>query len=321
MRTAGRANARRRRAPCPYNAGANPSPMPSVHHSVEHYENFPVASWLMPARLRPAVVAIYRFARHADDLADEGELSEQTRLFGLKSLQDQIQSARSGGPVSDPFVADLVPHVQQHELPWSCFEDLLSAFAQDVRVHRYDSEAQVMDYCARSANPVGRLMLALTATHDPRARMESDAICSALQRINFLQDLAIDWPRGRLYLNREALTRHVLREQDIQEACQGGRSGAALRACIADEALRCRHLLAAGRLLPARIGGRFGLELRAIMAGGERILDQLAAASFDPILRRPRLRPIDTPALIWGMMRGVRFRLPDLPVPAQVPHA
>lgn len=290
--------------------------MTSVHHSVEHYENFPVASWLMPARLRPAVVSIYRFARHADDLADEGDLAPQARLQALTELTEQIQRARVSGPVSDPFVADLVGHVRAHNLPWSCFEDLLSAFAQDVCIQRYENEAQVMDYCSRSANPVGRLMLALVGAPVAAAQKESDAICSALQRINFLQDLAIDWPRGRLYLNRQALANHGVTEQEIDAACRSGRSGTALRACLADETLRCRHLLAAGRGLPARVAGRFGLELRAIMAGGERILDQLAASSFDPVLKRPRLRPIDTPALIWGMMRGVRFRLPELPVPA-----
>lgn len=295
--------------------------MTHAHHSVEHYENFPVASWLMPARLRPAVVAIYRFARHADDLADEGDLAAPLRLAGLASLQDQIQQAKAGARVTEPLVADLIAPVQAHGLSWSCFEDLLSAFAQDVRIQRYASEAQVMDYCARSANPVGRLMLELTGTSSTTTRQESDAICSALQRINFLQDLAIDWPRGRLYLNQQALDAHGVTEAMLDEACQRGRCDPALRACIADEALRCRHLLAAGRSLPSRVGGRFGLELRAIMAGGERILDQLAASSFDPVLRRPRLRPVDTPALIWGMMRGVRYRLPALTVPAQLPHA
>jgi len=305
----------------PYNGDRRQTPMTPVHHSVEHYENFPVASWLMPARLRPAVVAIYRFARHADDLADEGDLAPPDRLAALARLTDQVQRARTAAPVTDPVVAELVPHVRTHDLPWCCFEDLLSAFAQDVCIHRFANEAQVMDYCARSANPVGRLMLALTGTCTVPALSESDAICSALQRINFLQDLAIDWPRGRLYLNQEALAAHGIVEQDIGHACRNGRSGPALRACLADETLRCRHLLAAGRSLPARVGGRFGLELRAIMAGGERILDQLASTSFDPVLQRPRLRPIDTPALFWGMMRGVRSRLPNLPAPAHVPLA
>ena len=181
----------------PYNGDRRQTPMTPVHHSVEHYENFPVASWLMPARLRPAVVAIYRFARHADDLADEGDLAPPDRLAALARLTDQVQRARTAAPVTDPVVAELVPHVRTHDLPWSCFEDLLSAFAQDVCIHRFANEAQVMDYCARSANPVGRLMLALTGTCTVPALSESDAICSALQRINFLQDLAIDWPRGR----------------------------------------------------------------------------------------------------------------------------
>ncbi|MFZ9407583.1 MAG: squalene synthase HpnC [Burkholderiaceae bacterium] len=287
--------------------------MTSAHHSVEHYENFPVASWLMPAPLRPAVIAIYRFARHADDLADEGDAPAQDRLNALGQLQAQIERARLGSPVSDPWVDGLREPVRQFGLEWSCFEDLLSAFAQDVQVQRYESEAQIMDYCARSANPVGRLMLALSGACSGLAVRESDAICSALQRINFLQDLAIDWPRGRLYLPRALLARHGLDEMAVDQACRLGRCDERLRACIKEETLRCRHLLASGKKLPGRVGGRFGLELRAILSGGERILDQLAQHAHDPVLRRPKLARRDTPALIWGMMRGVRSRLPDLP--------
>lgn len=300
--------------PCRVMNGGLTSPaMRSAHHAVDHYENFPVASWLMPARLRPAVVAIYRFARHADDLADEGDATPEQRLSALSCLQEDLARARTGGTVREPTVAGLIAPVRQFGLPWSCFEDLLSAFAQDVRIDRYTTEAQIMDYCARSANPIGRLMLALSSVKDPLALGESDAICSALQRINFLQDLGIDWPRGRLYLTSEALWAQGLNESAVQQACQRGTCDERLRACIADEALRCRHLLAAGRALPGRAGGRFGLELRAILAGGERILDQLAEGGHDPIRQRPRLRGRDTPALIWGMMRGVRSRLLALP--------
>jgi squalene synthase HpnC len=300
----------------PYNAL-----VPAPHHAVDHYENFPVASWLMPARLRPAVVAIYRFARHADDLADEGSVSAQARHAALAGLQSQLLLARQDGPVDEPLVAALVAPMRAHALPWSCLEDLLSAFIQDIDVHRYDTREAVMDYCRRSANPVGRLVLALAGVSDASALSESDAICSALQRINFLQDLGIDWPRGRLYLPQTLLESHGLDESAIARACDRGRCDEALRTCIATEALDCRRLLASGRQLPRRVGGRMGLELRAILAGGELILDQLARQGHDPLWRRPRIRRVDAWALAWAMWRGVRVPRPphssdDLRAPA-----
>jgi squalene synthase HpnC len=285
----------------PYNAL-----VPAAHHAVDHYENFPVASWLMPARLRPAVVAIYRFARHADDLADEGDVTPEQRHAELARLREQLQRAEQGASVDDPRVQALIHPMHAHALPWHCLDDLLSAFIQDIDVHRYDTLAAVMDYCRRSANPVGRLILALAGLHDRQAEQESDAVCSALQRINFIQDLGIDWPRGRLYLPQETLHAHGLDESAVAQACQQGRCGTALKACIAHEAHACRELLAAGRSLPRRVGGRIGLELRAIVAGGERILDQLQQHGYDPIRRRPRLQRSDAWALAWGMMRGVR---------------
>jgi squalene synthase HpnC len=280
-------------------------------HGVEHYENFPVASWLMPARLRPAVVAIYRFARHADDLADEGDAPADERLHALAALHADIGRARAGAAPTAPTVAALVPHVQAHALDWSRFEALLDAFAQDVTTTRYADFAAVHDYCRRSADPVGHLVLALAGRLDEPNRMLSDRICTALQLINFLQDAAIDWQRGRLYLPLDGLARHGVGERDLADAAARRHAGPALRACIAAEAQRAGALLAGGSALPARVGGRLGWELRAIVAGGRRILDRLAAEGHDPFARRPALGARDAPALALAVLRLALGRAGD----------
>jgi squalene synthase HpnC len=286
-------------------------PVASPIHGVEHYENFPVASWLMPARLRPAVVAIYRFARHADDLADEGNASAAERLHALAALRADIGLARAGRDPAAPTVAALVPHVTEHVLDWSRFEALLDAFAQDVTTTRYADFAAVHDYCRRSADPVGHLVLALAGRLDEPNRMLSDRICTALQLINFLQDAAIDWGRGRLYLPLDGLARHGVAEHDLAEAAARGRAAPALRASIAAEAQRAGALLAAGAALPARVGGRLGWELRAIVAGGARILQRLAADGHDPFARRPALGARDAPALALAVLRLALRRAGD----------
>jgi squalene synthase HpnC len=228
------------------------------------------------------------------------------RRAALQALQHDLKRAQQGEGVDAPLISALVPVMQAHALPWSCLDDLLSAFIQDVDIRRYDTVESVMDYCRRSANPVGRLVLALAEVKDPVAFAESDAICSALQRINFLQDLAIDWPRGRLYLPRALLAAHGLDETALAQACGQGHCEGRLRACLAAEALACRELLFRGRALPRRVGGRMGLELRAIMAGGELILDRLAQGGHDPIRRRPRLQASDGLSFAWAMIRGIR---------------
>jgi squalene synthase HpnC len=272
-------------------------------HGVEHYENFPVASWLTPARMRPAVVAVYRFARHADDVADEGDAPAVDRLAALGALRDDIARARAGRAPSHPTVAALVPHVAAHGLDWGHFEALLSAFAQDVTVVRYADAASLADYCRRSADPVGRIVLRLAKRDDATSLGLSDRICSALQLINFLQDAAVDWRRGRLYLPADRMARHGATEDDLRAACDAGRASPALRATIADEAARAGAMLRSGAPLPARVGGRLGWELRAVVAGGARILAKLAAAGHDPFAARPRLGATDAPALAASVLR------------------
>ena len=290
--------------------------MASPLHGVEHYENFPVASWLMPARLRPAVIAIYRFARHADDIADEGDASDEARLTALGALEADIRLARAGHAPRSVWVAGLVPHVAAHQLDWSRFEALLSAFRQDVETRRYADFDALLDYCRRSADPVGQLILALSGHLTDQNRVLSDQICSALQLINFLQDAAIDWRRGRLYLPLESLARHGVTQADVDLAANRHQASQALRDCIKEEAQRAQAMLDRGAPLAARTGGRLGWELRAIVAGGQRILRKLAAGGHDPFARRPALERQDALPLALAIAR-----LALRPTPAPLPSS
>ena len=275
-----------------------PTPWPGA--SVDHYENFPVGSILVPARLRPAVAAIYRFARHADDVADEGDASAEQRLAELGRLQAALMSGDGGGIA---VVQALLPHIERHRLDRALFADLLSAFVQDVRVTRYAGFDTLLDYCRHSANPIGRLVLQLFGRLDAETGPLSDAICSALQLINFLQDLEIDWRRGRLYLPVADLAAAGIGEDQIAAAVAASRCEAALRQCIAFQAERALTMLQAGRPLVARVPFRLGLELRAIIAGGRQVLARLQQAEFDPVAHRPRLTMADAPAILVKMLR------------------
>lgn len=250
----------------------------------QHYENFPVGSWLVPQRLRPAFAAIYRFARYADDIADEGSDLPEQRLAELARMHAALD-----GKAAHPVVADLAPYIARHALEPAHLHDLLSAFEQDVRGRRYDSFAAVLDYCSRSANPVGALVLQLFGRDDSVNRRHSDAICSALQLINFIQDLAADWHRGRLYLALDELRQAGLAEHDVAAAVRAGRAPAALRALIASQSSRARQMLASGAPLLAAVPARLRWELRAVMAGAIRVLAKLERGGFDPIARRPVL--------------------------------
>lgn len=277
-----------------------PEPTPAAVSStgvltaIDHYENFPVASWLVPSRLRPAIAAIYRFARHADDIADEGDAPPPARLAALDALAADLHAEV---PIS-PVVAGLLPHRAEHRLPAEPFEALLSAFRQDVVKTRYASFDELTDYCRRSADPVGELVLRLFDAWNDDTAPRSSAICSALQLINFLQDAAIDWPRGRLYLPLDELAAAGLGEADIAVAVQNGYASPALKAFLSQQSARARALLESGASLVPRVPRRLGWELRAILAGGLRILDRLAANGHDPFAARPALGWRDAPALV-----------------------
>lgn len=263
--------------------------------SVGHYENFPVASRLVPARLRPAVVAIYRFARAADDLADEGDMPAAARVAALDAFDRQLDRIERGEPTTDaPFPA-LAIAIREHRLPLPPFHDLVSAFRQDVTVTRYADFDGVLDYCRRSANPVGRLLLALYGAQTPGNLAAADAVCTGLQLTNFWQDIAIDWQKDRVYLPQDDLLRFGVRETQIAEA----RVDAAWRALLEFEVARARSLLESGRPLVRALPWRLGLELSAVISGGLRILDRIDAVGGDVFARRPVLATRDWLVVAW----------------------
>jgi squalene synthase HpnC len=268
----------------------------------QHYENFPVASRLLPSALRPHIAAIYAFARIADDFADEGSRTDEARLALLDDWRARLHAAIQGATVDDGsdaaaiFVA-LGDTIRRFEIELPLFEDLLSAFRQDVTVKRYDTWAGVLDYCRRSANPIGRLVLRVAGYRSERVDGHSDAVCTALQLTNFWQDLAEDWRRGRLYLPREIVTAAGADERDLNRR----RISPEWRAALGDVAERTRALYAAGRPIAGDVGGRLRWELRATWLGGMRILDRLDAGGFDVFHARPAIGWRDAVPIAWGV--------------------
>lgn len=269
--------------------------------SVDHYENFPVASVLLPARLRPAVEAIYAFARSADDLADEGDAPAEERLAALTAFEQALDRIERNQAAQSALFQSLESVVRDYQLPLQPLRDLLSAFKQDVVTTRYATFAALLDYCRRSANPVGALMLHLYGAADERNLRDSDAICSALQLINFWQDVAVDWKKARIYLPQEDLSRFGVRQSHIAEA----QADAAWRALMQFQADRARALMLSGAPLAMRLPGRIGWELRLVVQGGLRILERIEDAGHDVFRQRPQLRTGDWLRIIW---RAVRMR-------------
>ena len=266
---------------------------------VEHYENFPVASFLLPRRLVPAVEAIYAFARSADDIADEGDATPPERLAALERYGEELHVIERGAVPADPMFARLARVVAQYRLPVAPMHDLLSAFRQDVVTTRYADYTALLDYCRRSANPVGRLLLALYDAVDERNLRDSDAICSSLQLINFWQDVAIDLAKGRIYIPQEDLERHAVPEAEL------GRDAAnpAWRALMRFEVDRARALMLSGAPLALRLPGRVGWELRLMVQGGLRILESIEKVDYDVFARRPTLHAADWIVVAWRAIR------------------
>jgi len=262
---------------------------------VGHYENFPVASWLLPQRLRRPIEVIYAFARQADDFADEGERSDTGRLADLELFRAELCRIERGEAPQAPLFRDLAGIVQRHSLPLPLFHDLLDAFTQDVTKKRYADFGEVMNYCRRSANPVGRLLLHLFGAATTRNLALSDGICSSLQVINFLQDIAIDYRKGRIYLPQEDLARYRISEDQISR----GDSGGMWRPFMLAQVERARKMLQAGAPLGLALPGRIGLEIRTIVLGGERILMRIHEAGGDVFRQRPVLEARD-----WAYMLG-----------------
>jgi hydroxysqualene synthase len=272
--------------------------------SVNHYENFPVASVLCPPAIRPAVVAIYHFARTADDLADEGEANAAERLADLAAYRADLQAIcadRAPSPRWRATFEALALRRTQFSLPAPLLHDLLDAFEQDVRNPPYPDRPALLDYCRRSANPIGRLLLHLYGVSDPTALRQSDAVCTALQLINFWQDLSVDGPRGRQYVPLADLAEHGVTGAELQACVDSPRSRALVRALC----LWARTLMLQGAPLALHIPGRAGWELRLVVQGGLRILERIERMDHASLMRRPKLSAADLPVLVW---RAARMR-------------
>lgn len=262
--------------------------------SIDHYENFPVASVLLPAHLRKPVTLIYRFARAADDFADEGNLPDYERLTLLAGFGDELRMIERGECSSNELFRELAGVIKEYRLPVSLFHDLLSAFAQDVTKKRYADLAEILDYCRRSANPVGRLLLTLYGAATPQNNAWSDHICSGLQITNFLQDIAIDYSKDRIYMPQDDLERLGISEKQIATQDTGGR----WREFMTFQVNRTRRMLRDGTPLGRALKGRIGLEMRMIVAGGDRILGKILATDGDVFRHRPVLRAYDWPLML-----------------------
>ncbi len=287
---------------------------------VDHYENFPVASFALPRHLRQPVEVIYVFARTADDLADEGDALPADRIAALDEYASQLDRIEGSGPPGIELFGNLAAVVREHKLPLQPFRDLLSAFRQDVTKTRYANFGEVMDYCRRSANPVGRLLMALFEEVDTRHLAYSDGLCSSLQLINFLQDVAIDYRRGRVYLPQDELAR-----AGLSDALLGVLCGEALpetpapalaplggipvvsavsapkdrfRSFMHTQINRVRNMLQASAPLGLVLKGRIGFETRMIIAGGDRILRKLYNDPLAPLKRRIKLNAWDWAVII-----------------------
>jgi squalene synthase HpnC len=276
-----------------------------------HYENFPVASRLLPPHMRPHVAAVYAFARVADDFADEDRYPNERRLALLDSWLERLvrESERHDADVSRPvepgepanaaLIFAAVGHsIRTCALPIGLFEDLISAFRQDVTVRRYATWNDVFDYCRRSANPVGRLVLRIAGYRDSALEQSADAVCTALQLTNFWQDLAIDWRRGRLYVPTSERDRAGAAEADLDAGVITPAWHAALERAVSVT----RDLYDQGRPVCDGVGGRLRYELRATWLGGVRILERLERCRFNVFTSRPALGWHDAPHLLWNLL-------------------
>jgi squalene synthase HpnC len=275
---------------------------------IEHYENFPVASWLCPPHLRAPIAAIYHFARTADDLADEGQASAEQRLADLAAYRQALNeacaislSAPAPSSTSWPKVfGPLARAIADFALPPHLLHALLDAFEHDVRTTRdggaYPDMSALLAYCANSANPVGRLLLHLYGVQDAPALARSDAICTALQLINFWQDPSRDLPRGRNYFPRDGFANTGFDPVPFMRqpsATATPSADAMVRLYAADARARMEQ----GQALVHRLPGRAGWELRLVVQGGLRIIDKIEGT--DPWRQRPSLVWHDWVLMLW----------------------
>jgi len=271
-----------------------------------HYENFPVASRLLPAPMRPHVAAVYAFARVADDIADEGQDPPRLRQERLQAWQALLHDAVAGRDLDRPagsrdaLMMTAAAHtIHSLDLPVSLFDDLVSAFGQDITTNRYRSWTDVLDYCRRSANPVGRLVLRIAGYRDEVLDRSSDALCTALQLTNFWQDFGRDWRAGRLYVPDEVQTTTGAREHDLAAGQWTTNWTRAIEACVTTT----RDLFDRGRFVCDGVNGRLRFELRLTWHGGMYVLERVDRARDTLLSYRPKLRGKDLPVLLWRAVR------------------
>ncbi|MBV2234052.1 MAG: squalene synthase HpnC [Sterolibacterium sp.] len=288
--------------------------------AVDHYENFPVASLLLPGHLRKPVTTLYAFARSADDIADEGDLPAAERLRQLDDYAAQLAHIAAGRPCASPLFQRLAEVVNHYRLDLALLHDLLDAFRQDVRQTRYATRAELLDYCQRSAHPIGRLLLRLYRAESPQHLRWSDAICSSLQLINHWQDVAIDLGKSpdRIYLPQADMDSYGVTEELLAELLHSPHKSSDAhqrwRNLLRCEVDLARELMLSGAPLGHALPGRIGIELRLIIAGGLRILDKIEAVDYDVFHRRPRLHIHDWPLLLWrATMRSAHPLAQPLP--------
>ena len=272
---------------------------------IEHYENFPVASVLLPREMRAPVGVIYNFARTADDIADEGNAPNAERHASLAAYRAELDKIAAGQPTSPdkPLFAALARVIAEHRLAVEPFADLLSAFDQDIEIKRYATFAELRDYTRRSADPVGRIMLALFKLDTPGNIACSDDICSALQLINFWQDVEVDWRKARVYLPQDDMARFGVTDADIGAQTFDDR----WRALMRYEVDFARRMMLRGAPLANRVPGSFGLELCCVVQGGLRILDLIEAVDYDVFRHRPQLGKADALRVFLGGL-GMKLR-------------
>ena len=281
-------------------------PAPQSAQEITHYENFPVASWLCPPHLRAPIAAIYWFARTADDLADEGDASPQQRLDDLAAYRADLMAASKGQSASTRWpqvFSYLAVAIVKFSLPINYLDDLLSAFEQDIRKTRdgqgYQTEAELHDYCTRSANPVGRLLLHLYGITDAKALSYSDDICTSLQLINFWQDLSQDILRGRFYIPEDECAQFGVSRAELINSVQTKQQSQNATKLIAAQATNTPARMINGSKLVHLIPGRAGWELRFVVQGGLRILDKIKALNFQMLIHRPKLNTWDYVVIGW----------------------
>ncbi len=263
-----------------------------------HYENFPVASFILPRRLRQPISVIYAFARTADDFADEGDWDAETRLMKLGQYDKYLDAIASGEAIDQPIFIALADVIEKHDLPLQLFHDLITAFRRDVSKKRFTDIDDVWNYCRYSANPVGRLLLHLMDADTAENLERSDAVCSALQLINFLQDIEQDFVENqRIYLPQADLQRFGVNEEHFRTQ----RSDDAFAQLLQQQIAYARKKMLFGKPLGRAVGGRFGFQLRLMINGGLRVLELLERQQGN-LFSRPRLSKRDW---LWMFVRSL----------------